>query len=77
MVGVLLGLDSTVWPVIAFTVGRLVLFFSSPKKSHWISAKRILMYLKRTRENIIMYRLEDDLDLLGFVDSDFVRDHVN
>ncbi|XP_050890473.1 secreted RxLR effector protein 161-like [Lathyrus oleraceus] len=39
---------------------------------HWKAAKKVLRYLKGTKDYMLMYRKTDNLDVIGYSDSDFV-----
>lgn len=55
---------------IVFSFGMCVRFQACPKESHLKSAKRILRYLKGTRDLVMYYPLGDSFDLAGYVDTD-------
>ena len=38
---------------------------------HWKAAKRVMQYLKRTREYMLTYQRSDNLEVIGYSDSDF------
>ncbi|KAF3320214.1 Retrovirus-related Pol polyprotein from [Carex littledalei] len=38
---------------------------------HWKAAKRVLRYLKRTRDYMLTYRRSEQLEVIGYTDSDF------
>ncbi|GAV81645.1 hypothetical protein CFOL_v3_25099 [Cephalotus follicularis] len=58
-------------PDIAFAVGLLGRYQSNPFHDHWVDSKKVLRYLKGTRDFMLTYRRVDDLQLVGFTDSDF------
>lgn len=58
-------------PGIAFTVGILGRYQSNPGMDHWKAAKKVLRYLKGTKGYMLMYRQTDNLDVIGYSDSDF------
>ena len=60
-------------PDICYAVGVVSRYQSNPGREHWIAVKHILKYLKRTRGNMLVYS-GDDLNLLGYTDSDFQGD---
>ena len=37
----------------------------------WRAAKKVLRYLQGTKENMLMYRRMDNLEIIGYSDSDF------
>ncbi|GAV86709.1 hypothetical protein CFOL_v3_30135 [Cephalotus follicularis] len=58
-------------PDIAFAVGLLGRYQSNPGHDHWVATKKVLRYLKGTRDFMLTSRRVDDLQLVGFTDSDF------
>ena len=38
---------------------------------HWRAAKKVLRYLQGTKENMLMYRRMDNLEIIGYSVSDF------
>lgn len=56
---------------IAFFVGILGRYQSNPGMDHWKAAKKVLRYLKGTKDYMLMYRQTDNLDVIGYSDSDF------
>ncbi|RVW19330.1 Retrovirus-related Pol polyprotein from transposon TNT 1-94 [Vitis vinifera] len=59
-------------PDIAYIVGMLGRYLSNPGMYHWRAAKRVMRYLQRTKEYMLTYRRLDQLELIGYSDSDFV-----
>ena len=60
-------------PNIAFIVGMLGRYMRNPGVDHWKVVKRVMRYLKRTKDFILTYRRSDSLEILGYSDSDFIR----
>ncbi|XP_041009354.1 secreted RxLR effector protein 161-like [Juglans microcarpa x Juglans regia] len=58
-------------PDIAFTVGMLRQYQSDPGLDHWRAAKKVMRYLQGTKEYMLMYRRTDNLEVIGYSDSDF------
>lgn len=58
-------------PDIAYLVGMLGRYLSNPGMDHWRAAKRVMRYLQRTKEYMLTYRRLDQLELIGYSDSDF------
>ncbi|XP_075111689.1 secreted RxLR effector protein 161-like [Nicotiana tabacum] len=56
---------------IAFAVNMLGRFSSNPRWAHWVTAKKVMRYLQRTKDFMLVYKKVDDLDLLVYSDSDF------
>ena len=58
-------------PDIGFAVGKLSQYCEQPLKSHWSSIKRVLRYIKGTRNLGITYSASESLNPIGYVDSDW------
>ena len=56
---------------IAYIVGMLGRYLSNPGKDHWIAAKRVMRYLQRTKDYMLTYGKLDQLEIIGYSDSDF------
>ena len=56
---------------IAYIVGMLGRYLSNLGKDHWIAAKRVMRYLQRTKDYMLTYRKSDQLEIIGYSDSDF------
>ncbi|XP_038875145.1 secreted RxLR effector protein 161-like [Benincasa hispida] len=59
---------------IMYVVSLISRFMESPTELHLFAAKRILRYLKRTPDLGILYQKEENLNLVGFSDSDYAGD---
>ena len=57
---------------IAFIVGVLSRYSSDPSQSYWKVAKKVLRYLRGTKDLMLTYRYIDPLEVVGFNDSDYV-----
>ena len=58
---------------IAYIVGLLGRYLSNPRKNHWIAAKRVMRYLQWIKDYMLTYRKSDQLEIIGYSDSDFSR----
>ena len=58
-------------PDIAFATGLLGRYQSNLGHDHWIAAKKVMRYLKRTKDYMLIYKHVQDLQLVGYLDSDF------
>lgn len=58
-------------PDIAYIVGVLGRYLSNPGMDHWKAAKRVMRYLQRTKDYMLTYRRSDQLEIIGYSDSDF------
>ncbi|KAL1351196.1 hypothetical protein AAHE18_06G079400 [Arachis hypogaea] len=59
-------------PDISFIVGVLDRYLSNRGMDHWIIVKRIMRYLKRTKDYMLTYRRSENLEIIGYSDSNFV-----
>jgi len=73
LVGALLYLATWTRPDISYAVGILTRSMNYSNEIHRTAAKRVLRYLKGTRNYGIEYR-DEDWPLTGFSDSDFASD---
>ena len=55
----------------AYIVGMLGRYLSNSGKDRWIAAKRVMRYLQRTKDYMFTYRKLDQLEIIGYYDSDF------
>ena len=58
-------------PDIAFATGLLGRYQSNPGHDHWVAAKKVMRYLKRTKDYMLIYKHVQDLQLVEYSDSDF------
>ncbi|KAL9263015.1 Retrovirus-related Pol polyprotein from transposon TNT 1-94-like protein [Drosera capensis] len=58
-------------PDLAYIVGILDRYLSNPGIDHWKVAKRVMRYLQRTKDYMLTYRRSDQLEIIGYTDSDF------
>ncbi|XP_074314464.1 secreted RxLR effector protein 161-like [Silene latifolia] len=58
-------------PDISLAVGMLGRYQSNPGMGHWSAAKKVLRYLKGTMNKMLTYRHTDQLEVIGYADSDF------
>lgn len=56
---------------LAFIVRVLGRYLSNPSMQQWIAVKRVMCYLKRTRDFVLTYRKSDNLEIIGYSDSNF------
>lgn len=60
-------------PDIAHAVGIVARFFSNHKESHIVVVKRILRYLKKTKDYGLWYSKEGNFELWVYIDVDWAR----
>ena len=58
-------------PDIAFATRLLGRYQSNPGYDHWVAAKKVMRYLKRTKDYMLIYKDVQDLQLVRYSDSDF------
>jgi len=46
---------------------------SNPGIDHWRVVEKILRYLQGTKDHMLIYRRTDDLEVVGYSDSDYAR----
>ncbi|XP_059294665.1 secreted RxLR effector protein 161-like [Lycium ferocissimum] len=56
---------------ILFVVGMLGRYQSNPGLDHRRAAKKVLRYLQGTKDYVLMYKRSDDLEVIGYSDSDY------
>ena len=71
VVGSLNYVQTCTRPDINFAVGMLGRYQSNPGMDHWKAAKKVLRYLQGTKENMLTYRRYDQLEVIGYSDSDY------
>ena len=75
LIGALLYLAIQTRPDIGWAVVAVARHSEKPKQIHWSASKRILRYLKGTRELGITYGMAKTVNKMhGYVDSDFAGD---
>ena len=73
-IGNLLYLSSQTRPDITYAVSSVSRFCSDPSKTHWMAVKRIIRYLKGTR-NYGLYYTKDKSVMSGYSDADWAGDN--
>jgi len=71
--GSLMYVQACTRPDIAFIVGMLGRYLSNPEMDHWRAAKRVFRYLQRTKNYMLTYKRSDQIENIGYSDSDFAR----
>ena len=70
-VGSLLYLSVGTRPAITYAVNNVARYCADPAKEHWIAVKRIMRYLKGTKDFGLQYTKEGRKDCVGFSDADW------
>ncbi|XP_061346288.1 secreted RxLR effector protein 161-like [Gastrolobium bilobum] len=58
-------------PDIAFAVNTLGRYLSNAGHDHWVAAKKVMRYLQRTKDFMLVYKRVEDLKVIGYSDADF------
>lgn len=77
LIGGLMYLAVLTRPDISFCISYLSQFNNCFNESHWKCAKRVLRYLKGTKDHGLMFTKTENLKLEGFVDADWAADIVD
>ena len=59
-------------PNITYIVSVLGRYLSNPGMDHWKATKRVMRYLKKTKNYMLTYKRSNHLEIIGYSDSDFV-----
>ena len=76
LIGCLLYLTHT-RPDLSYAVSVALRYMDQPHEIHWRAAKRILNFVQETRTHGIFYKTKSDLDLIGFINSDWESDNID
>jgi hypothetical protein len=74
IVGKLMYLATCTRPDLAYSVGLLARFMAKPREEHWQCVKWLLQYLKKTLSLGLKYGGQQQLEFVGYTDSDFAAD---
>lgn len=58
-------------PDLAFVTGMLGRYQSNPGPDHWKAVKKVLRYMQATKNFMLTYKNSDNLEVVGYSDSDF------
>ena len=62
---------------ICYAMNYVSIYMQHPHDLHWKAAKRILQYIQGTRTYDIHYATDSELELVGYIDSDWVGDSID
>ena len=75
VIGTIMYLMISTRPDLAYSISLLSRFMSNHEKVHWEALKYVLKYINSSLNvGLIFEKRSDTLDLVGYVDSDFVGD---
>lgn len=58
-------------PDVSYALSATSRYQSDPGESHWIAVKKILKYLRRTKDTFLVYGGEEELVVTGYTDASF------
>ncbi|XP_038973278.1 secreted RxLR effector protein 161-like [Phoenix dactylifera] len=58
-------------PDIAYAASLLGRYSSNPDHEHWVGAKKVLRYLKKTKGYLLVYKKVDNIEVSSYADSNF------
>lgn len=61
-------------PEIGFAVRRVAKFVKKPIGLHWYAVNGVMRYLGSTKEYGLQYKSDEDIEPIGYVDSDYTED---
>ena len=61
-------------PDVAYALSMCSRYQSSPREAHWSAAKNILKYLRRTKDDFLIYGGDEKLIVYGYTDASFQTD---
>ena len=71
VVGSIMYVQVCTRPDIAFSISMLGRYQSNPSMDHWRAAKKVLRYIQGMKEYMLIYRRTNNLEIIGYSDSDF------
>jgi hypothetical protein len=77
VIGTLMYLVNNTRPDIAFMINCLARHSVAPTIRHWNDIKNILRYLNGTINLGLFFRRNQESDLIGYVDADYLSDRQN
>jgi hypothetical protein len=64
-------------PDVSYALSAMSRYQSNYGETHWTIVKKILKYLRRSKEAFFMFRVEEELDVKGYNDASFQTDADN
>ncbi|KAL1455732.1 hypothetical protein WDU94_009805 [Cyamophila willieti] len=74
LIGSLMYVSMGSRPDITFAVSYLSRYLDKPNKKVWVAAKRVLRYLRATQSMSMVYEKTENMQLIGYSDSDWAAD---
>jgi hypothetical protein len=76
-IGALLYLTNNTRPDISFTANLHARYNAAPTMRHWNGVKNVLRYLQGITDLGLFYKKNQDLSLIGYVDTGYLSDPHN
>ncbi|KAL6346564.1 hypothetical protein AAG906_000182 [Vitis piasezkii] len=70
-VGSLMYAQTCTRPDISFAIAMLGRYQSNPGMDHWKAAKKVMRYLRGTKDYMLTFKRSDNLEVIGYTDSNF------
>ncbi|XP_075650089.1 secreted RxLR effector protein 161-like [Castanea sativa] len=70
-IGSLMYTQTCTRPNISFAIGMLGKYQSNPRLDHWKAAKKVMRYLQGTKDYMLTFKRSDNLEVIGYSDSNF------
>ena len=58
-------------PDLAFVISVFSRYLSNHRLDHWVAAKKVMRYLQKIKDYMLVYKQVDSLDILGYSYSNF------
>jgi hypothetical protein len=75
-IGSLMYLMTATRPDLAFPIGNCARFMSNSSAEHFKAVQRIWQYIRTTKNRGLKYQAKEELNLVGYVDSDWGGDYT-
>ena len=72
VVGSLIYAQVCTCPDITYIVGMLSRYLRNLVMDHWKEVKRVMWYLQKTKDYMLTYQRSDQLEIIGYSDSNYV-----
>lgn len=73
-IGSLNYLSQCTRPDITYAVGKLSQHLENPSDTHWSAFKRVVRYIKGTKDHGILYQADGGNEIIGYTDSSWAED---
>jgi len=60
--------ETCIRPDISFAIGMLGRYQSNPRMDHWKARKKVMRYLRGTKDYMLTFKRSDHLEVIGYSD---------